>query len=260
MSYTNFNYSNLQLQTSVDGVTPVQVSATVTNDGAVAGSDVAQLYLGYPAAAGEPPRKLVDFQRVTLSPGASTTVHFTIAPQDEWWWNNKAWDETAGSYNVYVGDSSALADLKLTRSYSMGAAIGNRRVTVVAPRSFGPGGTGHVQVTLSAGGNETLDHVSLALAAPGGWRVVPLASTLRDDVQPCQAITVQFDVTAPAGAVTQDVTLYGTANLAAGACTSSTSVVALEENPATLLRNAAQVDGSCTPVTRHGGTRTRLAG
>ena len=47
------------------------MSATVTNTGRVAGSDVAQLYLGDPAAAGEPPRQLKGFQRSACSPGQS---------------------------------------------------------------------------------------------------------------------------------------------------------------------------------------------
>jgi len=42
----------------------------VTNTGQVAGSDVAQLYLGDSAAAGEPPRQLKGFQKVTLKPAS----------------------------------------------------------------------------------------------------------------------------------------------------------------------------------------------
>ena len=42
-----------------DGVHSVHVSATITNTGARAGTDVAQLYLGDPAASREPPRQLV---------------------------------------------------------------------------------------------------------------------------------------------------------------------------------------------------------
>ena len=112
LSYTTFSFGDLRVENpSVDGVTPVRVSATITNTGKVVGSDVAQLYLGYPAAAGEPPRKLVDFQRLTLAPGASRRVSFTIQPSDEWWWNNNGWDESTGTYKVWVGDSSALASL-----------------------------------------------------------------------------------------------------------------------------------------------------
>ena len=50
------------------------VSATVTNTGKVAGSDVAQLYLGDPGVAGEPPRQLKGFDKVNLQPGQSQTV------------------------------------------------------------------------------------------------------------------------------------------------------------------------------------------
>ena len=68
LSYTKFAYSGLSLsRTAVNGTQDVRVSATVTNVGKVAGSDVAQLYLGDPAATGEPPRQLEGYQRVTLT-------------------------------------------------------------------------------------------------------------------------------------------------------------------------------------------------
>ena len=87
LSYTSVPYSHLQVTPSRSRTarsnpgTPacgcngqsgnqVTVSATVTNTGKVAGSDVAQLYLGDPAAAGEPPRQLKGFQKVTLTAGA----------------------------------------------------------------------------------------------------------------------------------------------------------------------------------------------
>ena len=91
------------------------VSATVTNTGQVAGSDVAQLYLDDPAAAGEPPRQLKGFQKVTLQPGQSTTVRFTLTGQDLSYWDDAAngWVLPDGGFGVYVGDSSALANLPL---------------------------------------------------------------------------------------------------------------------------------------------------
>lgn len=263
LSYTHFKYSNLRLQnSSVDGVTPVKVSATVTNDGNVVGSDVAQLYMGFPAAAGEPPRKLVDFSRVTLAPGQSQTVLFTIKPSDEWWWDNLAWNETAGSYRVYVGNSSALSGLPLTGGYEMNTAIGNRRVAVSAPRSVTAGQSGMAAVTLSAGGNETLNQVSLALSAPGGWRVVPLASTVRNHLLSGETITVPFEVIPPSGAVAQNVTLYGTANFSPGTCAgslgASAEASAADANPVALFNQAAQGASSCSAVTRHGGIQVRL--
>ena len=125
LSYTNFSYSHLaitpqqvQNTSSNPGSTScgcngqssrqVTVSATVTNTGKVAGSDVAQLYLGDPASAGEPPRQLKGFQKVTLQPGQSTTVHFNLTGHDLSYWDSAAsgWVLPDGRYGVYVGDSS----------------------------------------------------------------------------------------------------------------------------------------------------------
>ncbi len=219
LSYTHFRYSDLKLnQQEVDGVTPIQVSARVTNDGHVAGSDVAQLYLAMPASTGEPPRKLVGFQRVSLAPGQSKVVHFTIAPRDEWWWGKNGWTETAGVYNVFVGDSSARVNLPLTTHYEMASVIGDRQVTVTAPKAFQPGASAVVSVSLSAGGNETLKDVRLSLEAPGGWHVAPISRKKPGAIAPNEVFTEKFTVTPPAQAVTQYVTLYGTADLSQGPC------------------------------------------
>jgi len=85
----------------------------------VAGSDVAQLYLGDPAGATEPPRQLKGFQKVTLNPGRSTTVTFTLDSHDMSWFKTSVnnWVLANGRFKVYVGDSSALANLPLQGSF-----------------------------------------------------------------------------------------------------------------------------------------------
>ena len=257
LSYTTFKFSDLQIENaSVDGVTPVRVSATITNTGKVAGSDAAQLYLGYPAAAGEPPRKLVDFKRVTLAAGESKRLSFTIRPSDEWWWNTNGWDETTGTYKVWVGDSSALADLPATGSYAMASGIGNRRVTVTAPRSFTAGASDTAVVTVSAGGSQTLANVDLSLAAPGGWKVQPTTTTAFSNVLPGQPLSVAFKLTPPANAVTRDVTLFGTADFASNSC--SQVVDAQVASPVRLAQDAATGSEPCKPAVRHGGVQVRL--
>ena len=219
LSYTQFQYTDLNLSKhEVDGVTAIQVSARVTNTGHVKGTDVAQMYLGMPSSTGEPPRKLVAFRRITLAPGQSKVVHFTITPRDEWWWGKNGWTESSGTYSVYVGDSSALANLPLTARYEMRESIGNRQVTVSAPKTIKPGTRTVVSVSLSAGGNETLHDVHLSLKAPEGWHFVAIGHKSSGDVTPGQGLTEKFAVTPPSDTVTQYVTLYGTANLAQGAC------------------------------------------
>ena len=119
------------------------VSATVTNTGKVAGSDVAQLYLGDPAAAGEPPRQLKGFQKVTLHPGQSTTVHFTLNGHDLSYWNDAAngWVVPDGQFHVYVGDSSALATCRCKAASRSSRTVGARYATVSAPDTSTPGST-----------------------------------------------------------------------------------------------------------------------
>jgi beta-glucosidase len=128
LSYTSFGFSDLRITPSrVAGrAVPVRVTARVTNTGRVAGSEVAQLYLGDPAAAGEPPRQLKGFQRVTLRPGQSAVVSFTLDGHDLSYWNDPAdsWVVPPGGFRVYVGDSSALSGLPLRGAFTVPSGSG----------------------------------------------------------------------------------------------------------------------------------------
>jgi len=106
LSYTNFSFGNLQIGALNNG--QATVTATVTNTGSRAGTEVAQLYVSDPASAGEPPHQLKGFQRITLNPGASGTVTFTVSAHDLAHWDTASsnWVATAGAYQILVGDSS----------------------------------------------------------------------------------------------------------------------------------------------------------
>jgi beta-glucosidase len=225
LSYTRFVYTGLKTSnTTVTGTGDVRVSATVTNTGSVAGTDVAQLYLGDPAASGEPPRQLEGFQRVTLKPGQSQRVSFTITPQQESWWSDSAngWTQSAGTYHVYVGDSSALANLPLHATYQMTSTPGARQVVVSAPGKATPGKSFSVKVTLTAGGGETMQNVRLALQLPAGWKVAPAGRTVFGTVQPGQAPVATFTVTPPSYSPSLSATVHATAT--AGALTREAGV------------------------------------
>ena len=137
LSYTSFRFSDLRVtpqqvrSTSGPGPTScgcngqarlqVTVSATITNTGKVTGSEVAQLYLSDPSSATEPPRQLKGFQKVTLRPGQSATVRFSLTGHDLSYWNSAAngWVVPAGQFGVYLGDSSALAGLPLRGGFTV---------------------------------------------------------------------------------------------------------------------------------------------
>ena len=83
LSYTTFAYKNLNVPKSVKAGEPVKVSITVTNTGSRAGDEVVQLYVtDRKASVPVPIRKLVGFRRVSLKPGASRQVSFTIDPRE----------------------------------------------------------------------------------------------------------------------------------------------------------------------------------
>ena len=190
LSYTSFRYSNLSVSptavrnaSSNPGPTScrcngqngaqVTVSATVTNTGAVAGSDVAQLYLDDPAAAGEPPRQLKGFSRVTLQPGQSKTVRFTLNGHDLSYWNDAAggWVVPDGDYRVYVGDSSATANLPLRGTFAVVRSVGARYATLSAPATVNAGSTATVTATLVNDGDYAMPRAQFTLKAPAGWSV-----------------------------------------------------------------------------------------
>jgi beta-glucosidase len=216
LSYTQFAFSHLSLSRSaVDGTQDLRVSAVVTNTGHRSGSEVAQLYLSDPGASGEPPRQLAGFQRVSLAPGRSARVSFAVTPQDESWWSDPAngWTQTAGSYRVYVGDSSALSGLPLQGSFTMAATPGARQVGVSAPSAMQAGKTATVRVTLSAAGSATLSHVRLALQLPQGWKAVPAGPTVFNHVGPGASPVATFLVTPPSYAPNASAVVHATATI-----------------------------------------------
>jgi len=111
LSYTSFEYNELK-------VSNLTVTFAVKNSGKVAGAEVAQLYLGFPAAAGEPLRQLKGFHKTKiLAPGESENVQLTLRRRDVSIWdvNQHAWRVVDGHFNVSVGSSSR--DFRLQGSF-----------------------------------------------------------------------------------------------------------------------------------------------
>jgi beta-glucosidase len=85
LSYTTFEYSDAVVLTEhVTTTGNFVVEVKVKNTGAVAGEEVAQVYLSHdgPAVEGEhvPRETLVGFKRVALEPGEEKRVEFTVTP------------------------------------------------------------------------------------------------------------------------------------------------------------------------------------
>lgn len=113
LSYTSWSLADLD-------VTPnggdYDASVLVSNTGDRDGSQVVQLYVTYPPAAGEPPRQLKAFKKVFLKAHTSETVALELEPAsfqiyDE---ETKSWTAVPGVYGVSVGTSSESLPLTAT--------------------------------------------------------------------------------------------------------------------------------------------------
>ncbi|KAI8314049.1 putative beta-glucosidase D [Colletotrichum sp. SAR11_59] len=128
LSYTTFSYDKVDAtatnQTALSSTYPtgalfpggqadlwdevVSVKTKVQNTGAIEGSEVAQLYVTFPAEAAQPTRVLRGFEKVNVAPGKSGDVTFSLRRRDLSYWDTTAqqWAVAKGTYTFSVGASS----------------------------------------------------------------------------------------------------------------------------------------------------------
>jgi beta-glucosidase len=112
LSYTSFSYEELK----VTQEQRVKVTFTLANTGVRAGAEIAEVYASLPAAAQEPPKRLVGWSKVKLESGEKQTVTVEIDPKylsifDE---QKNGWSLLPGDYTIMVGGSSQDLPLKAT--------------------------------------------------------------------------------------------------------------------------------------------------
>ncbi|WP_067727873.1 beta-glucosidase [Oceanobacillus damuensis] len=132
LSYTTFGYDDLKVKKvrgegkgnkgNKGSLSGIEVSFTITNTGDVAGKEAAQVYLTLPDEAGQPTKRLVNFEKVELDPGESERVTLQInhadsnhpfsyfvpeEPDNLANWADGEWETADGKYRLHVGGSSA---------------------------------------------------------------------------------------------------------------------------------------------------------
>jgi beta-glucosidase len=120
LSYTTFKYDGLTLSTTkLNSGKSLEVSFTLTNTGAYAGEEVVQLYLkDRVATVTRPVKELKDFKKVSLQPGQSTTVRFTIDKEKLSFFNSDLkWVAEPGMFDLMIGASSA--DIRLQQPFEL---------------------------------------------------------------------------------------------------------------------------------------------
>jgi beta-glucosidase len=107
LSYTEFEYSGLQVTADVSGVV---VDVVVRNSGSIDGAEVVQVYArSVDGGAERPVRRLQAFEKVELPAGEERTLRFLIPVGDLAFWDAEAAElrVDSGRYEVQVGASSA---------------------------------------------------------------------------------------------------------------------------------------------------------
>jgi beta-glucosidase len=118
LSYTTFKYDNLKVSPEVrDAKGNIAVSVDVTNTGLRKGDEVVQLYLkDQVSSVTTYEYDLRGFERVTLKPGETRTLSFTIRPEDMALLDkNNKWTVEPGEFEIMIGSSST--DIKLKSQY-----------------------------------------------------------------------------------------------------------------------------------------------
>lgn len=118
LSYTDFEYTDIQLNgDSFSADDTVQISMTLTNAGAVAGTEVVQLYVADPMAPDDRPiQSLKGFEKLQLAAGESRQVclELPVRELEIFCPESNQWRLKKGGYIVCLGSSSR--DIRLRQS------------------------------------------------------------------------------------------------------------------------------------------------
>ncbi len=131
LSYTEFAYSDLAVDSSVRSDGTFTAAVTVTNTGTRAGSDTVQLY-GHDVqgSVARPVAALLAYARVDLEPGATARVTFTV-PTTRFAFSDRRMVRVVepGDVQVWVGSHASASALGTDVAESTGGVISNGRAT-----------------------------------------------------------------------------------------------------------------------------------
>jgi beta-glucosidase len=110
LSYSKFSYAGLTLSSNT--LRPndsIVVSVVVKNTGSREGEEIAQLYIhDEVASVTRPVKELEGFEKISLAPGESKTVHFVLRPDQLKFYDLAMnWTIEPGKFMVFVGPNSA---------------------------------------------------------------------------------------------------------------------------------------------------------
>ncbi|MRX46914.1 glycoside hydrolase family 3 C-terminal domain-containing protein [Pedobacter puniceum] len=118
LSYTKFDYSNLQLSMQADST--VKVTFNIRNTGKTAGYEVAQLYvMPSKALIPRPEKELKGFEKVWLEAGETKTIKLVCSVDDFKYYDDlqAKWVLEKGTYGIAIASSSD--DIRLKKNVEL---------------------------------------------------------------------------------------------------------------------------------------------
>jgi beta-glucosidase len=109
LSYTTFKYSNLQIaKPKIRANEETVVTVDITNTGRLKGDEVAQMYIrDEVSSVTRPIKELKGFERVSLAPGATKKVTFTVTREKLQFYNREMKRVVEpGKFRIMVGGNS----------------------------------------------------------------------------------------------------------------------------------------------------------
>jgi beta-glucosidase len=118
LSYTNFNIGTASLsKTIIKANETIQLTVPVTNTGKRDGTEIVQVYVRKVNDVEGPLKTLKGFKRVDVAAGKTQTVTIGLPSSSfEFYdWSQRKMAVTPGEYEVSIGNSSDIKDLKLSK-------------------------------------------------------------------------------------------------------------------------------------------------
>ena len=116
LSYTKFEYSNMNISKSAYSLSEKEITVTVDvkNTGKISGKEVVQLYSRDHFATISPPlRELVRYNKISLEPGETKTVSFTVDIEELGFYNiDNVWVNETGKHSFYINNLESTFSLK----------------------------------------------------------------------------------------------------------------------------------------------------
>lgn len=108
-SYTSFDYSGIELSSNEMNINgSITVSTTIKNTGKYEGQEVVQFYIrDLVGSVTRPVKELKGFEKISLKPGESKQVSFTVTVEDlEFYTRDMSFKAEPGDFKVFIGPNS----------------------------------------------------------------------------------------------------------------------------------------------------------